>query len=70
MTEHLTHVWRPLPGSRHAFPASALKCSPDEQAESYCGIQVEAARLHTATEIDWIVEPTCSACWEILKNRS
>lgn len=68
MTEYLIYVWRPIPGGRHAFPASAIKINHDDQAESYCGTQVRAARLHDSTELDWIVEPTCRTCWKILKT--
>ncbi|SFS56288.1 zinc finger protein [Saccharopolyspora flava] len=68
MTQHLTHIWRPVPGGRHAFPASALRNSLDDQVKSHCGEEVQAARLHDATEIDWIMEPTCNTCWKILKE--
>ncbi len=68
MTDHLTHIWRPIPGGRHAFPPSAIRINHDDQAESYCGMQVAAARLHDCTELDWILEPTCTTCWKILKS--
>ncbi|RRO12931.1 hypothetical protein EIL87_25020 [Saccharopolyspora rhizosphaerae] len=66
MLEYLTYVWRPVPGTRHAFPFAATKLAHDQIAIAYCGVEVEAAKLHGLDEMAWILEPTCMDCWRHL----
>ncbi|EQD84179.1 hypothetical protein A8924_7149 [Saccharopolyspora erythraea NRRL 2338] len=66
----LTFVWRPIPGAgRHAFPVAALKLAGDAKATAYCRAEADAAQLHDRSEMDWICETTCAACWKALSAR-
>ena len=69
MGEYPGYVWRPVTGGRHAFPAEARRLRGGETATSYCGADVDAAELHDRTETDWIREPTCAHCWQVLVDR-
>jgi hypothetical protein len=68
MGDGLVYIWRPVGGGRHAFPAWARKIPHDETVTAYCGAKTEAAALHSATELDWICEPSCMECWRVLAS--
>ncbi|MER2091729.1 zinc finger protein [Saccharopolyspora rectivirgula] len=69
MPEHLTHIWRPVTGGRHAFPAAAREAAAAEKVRAFCGLEVPAAELHGRTEWDWIRESSCMECWRALAER-
>ncbi|MFC7344456.1 zinc finger protein [Saccharopolyspora griseoalba] len=64
MPANLTYVWRPITGGRHAFPIDTTWLEADEEATAYCGAVTVADNLHHTTELAWIMEPTCTDCWQ------
>ncbi len=66
----LIGLWRPVGIGRHAFGIPERKASPGELVKTFCGIEVEAWRLHRQpSKYEWITEPTCMDCWHVLANR-
>ncbi|KAA5824994.1 hypothetical protein F1721_33820 [Saccharopolyspora hirsuta] len=68
MSGFLTYVWRPVTGGRHAFPIAATKAPPDGRVEAYCGAEADASELHDRSEVDWVREKSCMACWRLLAD--
>ena len=66
MGDGLVYIWRPVTGGRHAFPAAEREKPKGESATAYCGATARAEELHGRTELDWIRESTCMACWKSL----
>ncbi|MDA3627362.1 hypothetical protein OU415_18085 [Saccharopolyspora sp. WRP15-2] len=70
INEYLTYIWRPVTGGRHAFPIAARKVPAGDVVTAYCGVEADAAEIHDRTEVDWVREKSCMACWRILADRT
>ncbi|MFC7342878.1 hypothetical protein [Saccharopolyspora griseoalba] len=64
------HFWLPVAdpggrgGTRHAFPGR--RWEGERTREAICGEQLPLAN---PSEMDWICHPTCTTCWNTLRNK-
>ena len=62
--------WQPVTGGRHAFGLAARRSEPGVVVRALCGLEVDSDELQqVASELHWIREHTCMACWRELAVR-
>ncbi|GAB3283056.1 zinc finger protein [Parasphingorhabdus pacifica] len=62
--------WQPVTGGRHAFDLAARRSEPGVVVHALCGVEVSSDELQQiASELHWIREDTCMACWRQLAIR-